>query len=223
MAGSRTCGPGTSKPAMLTNSVARGAVVDHRHVAPGTVDVGPGPGGGQLAVGIEHEQAAIAPGSRGAVAARRAADDHPAAFQHGHRGGQPDAARALRQMPRQLGEQRRLLGRRVVVDDRGAEALQVRNVVEIVDQHIVFLNLPGRHRRHHDGIGILVAVVRHGRGQRDVLLDGLQEAARLIGPRRRGAAARQTEDQRRPARSATRMLFMLGIRGDASLTRLDAN
>ena len=41
VAGSRLAGPERSKPAMLTNSVAVDAVVDHRHVAPRAVDVGP--------------------------------------------------------------------------------------------------------------------------------------------------------------------------------------
>ena len=100
---------------------------------------------------------------------------------------------------RQLGEQRRLPGGRVVVDDRRAGALQVREVVEIVDQHVVLLDLPGRDRRDDDGIGVVVAVVRHGRGQGDVLVDGLQEAVRLVAPARRPSAI-----ARRPATPARR-------------------
>ena len=76
----------------------------------------------------------------------------------------------------------------IVVDDGGAGPLQVRHVVEIVDQHVVLLDLAGGDRRHDDGVGVLVAVVRHGRGQRDVLVDGLEEAARS---RRRAAATRR--------------------------------
>ena len=92
-----------------------------------------------------------------------------------------------------LGEQRRLLGGRVVVDDRRAGALQVGDVVEIVDQHVVLLDLAGRDRRHHDRVGIEVAIVRHRRGQGDVPMDGFQEA---LAARRACARAAQSQHER---------------------------
>jgi hypothetical protein len=84
-------------------------------------------------------------------------------LQHGHRRGEPDAARTLRQVARDSGEQGQLLGRRIVADDGGAETLQVVLIVEVVDQNVVLLDLSGADRGHDDSIGILVAVGRHRR------------------------------------------------------------
>ena len=156
------------------------AVIDHRHVAPRIVDGRPGPRCDHLAVGIQHQHAAIALGSRGAVGARRAADDHPAGLQHGHGCGQAHATRALRQLLRQLGKQRRLLGGRPVIHDGGAGALQVGKVVEVVDQDIVLDDLAGRNRCNDDRVGIEITVVGHGGGQRHVAMHGFEKAGRCL-------------------------------------------
>jgi len=89
-------------------------------------------------------------------------------------------------MAGQLGEQRRLVCARVVVDDGCTEALKIRNVVEVVDQHVVFLYLPGRYRSYHDRIRILVAVVRHGGRQGDVFFHCFQEPPRFVRKCRQG-------------------------------------
>jgi len=54
--------------------------------------------------------------------------------------------------------QRQLLGGGVEVDDGRAGALQIRQIIEIIDQHVALLDFPGRDRCHDDGIGIEIAV-----------------------------------------------------------------
>ena len=81
------------------------------------------------------------------------------ALQHRHRGGQADPARALRQVARQLGEEPRLPGQRVVGDDRRAGALQVRHIVEIVDENVAVLDFAGGDRGDDNRVRIEVAVV----------------------------------------------------------------
>ncbi len=110
------------------------AAIDHRHVAPGTVDAGIRDHVGDAALVIEHDETALALGRGGAVRARQAADDDPAALQHRHRGGEADPAGASGQVARNLREGRELPRRWRHLHDRGAEPLQVVAVVEIVDQ-----------------------------------------------------------------------------------------
>ena len=191
-----------------------GAMVDHRHVAPRAVDVGAGDGVGDGALGIEDEQAALALGGGGAVVARQAADDHPAGLQHRHRRGQADPAGALRQVPRNLREQRQVLRGRVVVDDGGAEALQVVLVVEIVDQHVVLGDLAGGDRCDHEGIGILVAVVGNGGCQGRMVMDGLEKSATLGGD---GIA--DSERRRQSLAPSPRYDLHVSTPADASSTR----
>ncbi len=165
---------------MLTNRVAVVPLSIEAHVAPRSVDVRPGDGAGELAVGVEYDQAAVALGFRGAVDGGRAANDDPAAFQHRHRGCQTDAAGTAVELTGQSREHGGLLGRRVVVDDGRPRALQIRDVVEVVDQHVVPMDDARRNRRHHDRVGIEIAVVRHGRGQRAVAMDGLEKALLIL-------------------------------------------
>ena len=66
-------------------------------------------------------------------------------------------------------------------------------VVEIVDQHVVLLDLAGGDRRHDDGVGVEVAVVGHRRGQGDVAMDRAEHPG--IFRRRRQAARDQYGDQ----------------------------
>src|SRR2546426_92258 len=51
----------------------RRAIVDRHDIAPGAADIWPGPRGDELAVGIEHNQAALTSGAGRTVGARRAA------------------------------------------------------------------------------------------------------------------------------------------------------
>ena len=86
-----------------------------------------------------------------------------------------------------------LLRRRAVVDDRAAGALQVRRVVEVVDEHVARLDRAGRHRRDRDRVRVLVAVVRHRVDERGVAMHGL-ETLRL------GECAGGPSARRRPVR-----------------------
>ena len=90
---------------MLTNSVALSPLSITAMLPQGSLMFGPAQVATSwpLASSTSRQPSPLVRG--GAVVAGRAADDHPAALQHRHRRGQPDAAGALRQMLRQLGEQ----------------------------------------------------------------------------------------------------------------------
>jgi hypothetical protein len=189
---------GNIEPGHTDEQDRRRPFVDHRHIAPGIVDVRTRPGGHELSIGIEDKEAAIALGARRAIGARRAADDHPAGLEHGHGRAQADAAGTLRKLLRQAGEQCRLLGGGGVIDDRAAGALQVRHIVEIGHQHVALLDLAGRDRRDDHGIGVEVTIVRHRRGPGDMSVNGFEET--LI----RGLGAWSQQQRRRDQRGQGR-------------------
>ena len=171
------------------------AVVDRRHVAPGHVDVLVGDYARHLAVGVEHDQTAGPFGPGGAVGARRAADDHPARLEHGHRRRETNSARTSREVARQRGEGRELLGRRIEGDDGCPEPLQVAVVVEVGDEDVALRDDARGDRSDHDCVRILVAVLRHRAGERRLAMNAVEECARRgdgvsAGRKRRGERAR---------------------------------
>ena len=111
---------------LLTNSVAVLAVVDHRHVAPGPVDARPGDGAGDLAAGVEHDQAALRPWCAVVPSwlGRLPTITQPA-FSIVIAVVSPTPPGHCGRWRGMLANRVSCLRRRVVVDDRGAEALQV--------------------------------------------------------------------------------------------------
>jgi hypothetical protein len=72
-----------------------------------------------------------------------------------------------------------------------ARALEVRQVVEIVDQHVALVDFARCRRRDDDGVGVEVAVVGDRRGQRRVMAQALENAVRA----RRSRAEQQSRGQ----------------------------
>jgi hypothetical protein len=60
-----------------------------------------------------------------------------------------------------------------------AKSLEVFVTVEVIDQHVILVDLSRRHGCDHHRVGILVTIDGHPRGQGDVVMDGWQERIRL--------------------------------------------
>ena len=132
-----------------------------------------------MTVGIEYQHATVAFGFGCAIGAWRAADDNPATFKHRHGSGQPDSAGTILQVLWHLGKELGLFGTGTVIDDRSAGALKIGNIIEIIDQDIVFFDHAATDRRHHDCVWIEVAIIGNGRGQGLVLVDGFEKTSWL--------------------------------------------
>jgi len=145
--------------------------------------------------GVEHDQAARALGRGGAVLARGAADDDPAAPQHRHGGAEPDAAGAAGEVARQRGERRHRPALRAIGDDRRAEPLEVAGIVEIVDEHVALAQAADGGGDDDDGIGVLVAVVGDGGREGDGAAQAGEEPVRALGAGTGGRGQRREDDQ----------------------------
>ena len=101
-----------------------------------------------------------------AVGAWRRAHDDPAAFKHRHAPPLGQRRRAAFQIFRHLRKERHFFRGRIVIDNRGAGALQILALLKLSTSTSPFWKASGGDGRHNDGIRVLIAIIRNGGSQR---------------------------------------------------------